>query len=257
MLREQPLFLVLFLKKVKFIYFLYSALFLSFCLLEIIYSLRLFDSDWNEEIFLEDAAHHSVIYDIKWSKNDRYLLTCSGDGTCKIWDFFALTEPIQNQVRYQSTGQAQQTKRSQQEDDNHTLLTGVISDDETLSPTPKMSNRSIRPKLIHILQLGASVHAYCGIFQELQPSPNSNNPTYNPLLTSLDDNIWKDQINALRMSKLPRVIIGAVDGKLRAFDEGVFKGYISVVDKSETGEKQDFSPHDGAVNSLVIDERSK
>ena len=46
--------------------------------------------DFNEEIWTAPSAHHGVIYDLKWSKNDRYLISCSGDGTCKVWDLISL-----------------------------------------------------------------------------------------------------------------------------------------------------------------------
>ena len=33
---------------------------------------------------LQTYAHHGVIYDMKWSKCDSYLLTASSDGTAKV-----------------------------------------------------------------------------------------------------------------------------------------------------------------------------
>eukprot|EP01035_Chromulina_nebulosa_P017824 gene17824-23435_t len=51
-----------------------------------IYSLRLFDTDDGSEMWSTTIAHYSVIYSIAWSKDDSYLLTCSSDGTSKVWD---------------------------------------------------------------------------------------------------------------------------------------------------------------------------
>eukprot|EP00595_Chromulina_sp_UTEXLB2642_P002119 CAMPEP_0196764846 /NCGR_PEP_ID=MMETSP1095-20130614/6999_1 /TAXON_ID=96789 ORGANISM="Chromulina nebulosa, Strain UTEXLB2642" /NCGR_SAMPLE_ID=MMETSP1095 /ASSEMBLY_ACC=CAM_ASM_000446 /LENGTH=405 /DNA_ID=CAMNT_0042121479 /DNA_START=232 /DNA_END=1446 /DNA_ORIENTATION=- len=50
-----------------------------------IYSLRLFDTDDGSEIWSTNIAHYGVIYSIAWSKDDSYLLTCSSDGTSKVW----------------------------------------------------------------------------------------------------------------------------------------------------------------------------
>jgi WD40 repeat protein len=51
------------------------------------YSVRLFDPDTGVEVWSDLFAHFGVIYDIKWSLSDTYFLTCSSDGTCKVWKF--------------------------------------------------------------------------------------------------------------------------------------------------------------------------
>ena len=56
-----------------------------------VYCIKLFDPDYNEELFCFNPAHHGVIYELKWSKNDRYLLSSSGDGTVKVWDLIGLS----------------------------------------------------------------------------------------------------------------------------------------------------------------------
>lgn len=55
-----------------------------------VYSLLLYDTDLDEEVWSEEVAHHAVIYELRWSKNDRYLLSCAADGTAKVWDLIAL-----------------------------------------------------------------------------------------------------------------------------------------------------------------------
>ena len=51
-----------------------------------IVSLKIYCPDSGIEVWADNSAHHGVIYEIKWSADDRFLLTCSGDGTCKVWD---------------------------------------------------------------------------------------------------------------------------------------------------------------------------
>lgn len=53
---------------------------------EKIYSLHIFDSDTAELVWLDPRAHHGIVYQIRWSLNDCYLITSSADGTVKLWD---------------------------------------------------------------------------------------------------------------------------------------------------------------------------
>lgn len=50
------------------------------------YSLRLFNIFWGKQVASIEIAHHGVIYALNWSNDDQYLLTCSADGTIKVWD---------------------------------------------------------------------------------------------------------------------------------------------------------------------------
>jgi WD40 repeat protein len=56
-----------------------------------VYSLKLYDTDVGVLIWSELYAHHGVVYDVKWSKDDSYLLSSSGDGTTKIWDVLTVS----------------------------------------------------------------------------------------------------------------------------------------------------------------------
>ena len=59
--------------------------------LSTIFSLKLYCPDSGVEVWSDNSAHHGVVYDIKWSKDDHYLLTCSGDGTCKLWHVHSIS----------------------------------------------------------------------------------------------------------------------------------------------------------------------
>jgi WD40 repeat protein len=56
------------------------------------YSVRLLDPDTGVEVWSDLFAHFGVIYDIQWSLSDAYFLTCSSDGTCKVWRFTGRAE---------------------------------------------------------------------------------------------------------------------------------------------------------------------
>ena len=272
---------------------------------EVVYSLRLYDPDIDEEVWLDEAAHHGTIYDMKWSRNDRFLLTCSNDGTCKVWDFLAL-HPVMHQYS------------APVDDENFTVLNSPAPEPGNQQPfhpshhhhhhhhhhhqhqhhahfaspgqethhhdegsvdmsyvanylNPRTVSRMNPPKVYCVLRLPAKTYAYCGLFQEFPPTSSSQNEQNEYSWAQLlDYNVWKDNIQALQNFHLPRTIIGCSDGKIRVFEINYtfienplvghiaqMTGYISVQDKDENGKVIDIPPHNGTVNSLIIDERSK
>jgi WD40 repeat protein len=54
------------------------------------YHLRIYDPDLLVEVAAAAYCHQGPIYEVKWSLNDRYLLTCSGDGCVKVWDLLGM-----------------------------------------------------------------------------------------------------------------------------------------------------------------------
>lgn len=78
---------------------------------------------------------------------------------------------------------------------------------------------------------------------------------------------WQEQMQQLVQAAVPRIIIGGADGRIRVFDDGELTGYIMVTDSSDPNNSSsgtggdnstpDYSPHDGCVNALALDERTK
>jgi hypothetical protein len=249
---------------------------------EITYCLRLYDTDLDEEIWAEEVAHHSVIYDLKWSKNDRFLITCSGDGNCKVWDFFSFSPCLS---QYSTAYYAHQTALNRHrmagqtgvDDDTYIgtqLATARTANTYNTAGNPagqdfhlhdEMSPSNITklypPQVIHVLPLPAHVVSYCAVFQEFNSTPfvlpSPAMQFKDDALTMGELNYYIEQLNFLKASYAPRVIIGCSDGRIRVFDSGRFMGYVMVNGKDDTGKQKDFSPHDGVVNAVVIDERSK
>lgn len=222
---------------------------------DVVYSLQLYDSDLDEEIWSEETSHHGVIYAIQWSKNDRYLLTCSGDGSCKVWDLASLSPLMmhayphgQPPAHYTTTDQVQVSPRL---GDSNEGLPNMLRPSKILRTHP--------PKCIANLTLPTAVYAYCGLFQEL--GNNNNNTTLTMPIAVMDMTTWQTNMSKMLASPVPRIIIGAADGRLRVFDDGVLCGHIVVQDSNASSgsdtESQDFSPHDGAIHCVAIDERTK
>lgn len=55
------------------------------CCFDHIYSVRIFDPETGALLHDLKAVHYSVIYEVQWAEDDRYLISASGDGTCMIW----------------------------------------------------------------------------------------------------------------------------------------------------------------------------
>lgn len=51
-----------------------------------LFGVAVFDPDTGVLIWCDDRAHFGVVYDLKWSLDDGYLLSCSSDGQCKVWN---------------------------------------------------------------------------------------------------------------------------------------------------------------------------
>lgn len=230
-----------------------------------VYSLILYDTDTDEEVWSEYVAHHAVIYDIRWSKNDRYLLTCGGDGACKIWDLLYFCPLLDVIERSRSSTQAVV---------DNTMLNGTIPEEgppgspmTAAEHSPELTKNNILlthpPRIIQILSIGTGMYAYCGIFQEFGGVNIINSlQLYNTLLGTANSHLMglptlQEQFTAIEKSTVPRVIIGCADGRMRVFDDQKFMGFICIAGSSEENGEQDFSPHDAQINSLVVDERSK
>ena len=204
------------------IYFYLSiSIYLSLCgwSIDVVYSVSLYDTDLNEEVWMEPAAHHGVVYEMRWTRDDRYMLSCSGDGTCKVWDMRSVLYRSSNTMGF-----------------NAILSNTSDSSANTTAPAVQAANKP--PSIMFILSSSPPVYTYTAVFQEQMPTA---------LSTTGDDK-----------RELPRIITGGADGRLRVWDDGEMKGLIVVSYKGRDGKQEvDDSPHEGQVNSIVIDERSR
>jgi WD40 repeat protein len=146
------------------------------------HSISLVDPDTGAEVWRDAAAHFGVVYDLKWSLNDRYLLSCSADGVAKVFSVHS---------HYQLT---------------------------------------------HF----PAVFIYAAIFQEF---PIANGAPASE-------------------SACPPVLTGAEDGCIRVWGEqGLQLGQLTVAAAGLTapgkGEAVTVQPHQGMVQALVIDARTK
>lgn len=207
-----------------------------------IYSIRFFDVDFNEEVWIAQTAHHGVIYDLKWSKNDRYLLSCSGDGTCKVWDLISLVYCLHK---------GPLTKSDHQGSNNSEDGMGYEHNNED-------QKWRLEPYLLYSLACSPPVYVYSAIFQEFGAGAVTTYIT-NSLSVAEATEKWVE----IEKSTVPRIITGNADGRIRVWDNNELVGYIAVpLNKEEVKTNTNYlsfkyPAHDGLVNSLVIDERSR
>ena len=64
------------------------------------YHLRIYDPDLSVEVAAAAYCHQGPIYEVKWSLNDRYLLTASGDGCVKVWDLLGGNQILWKYTKY-------------------------------------------------------------------------------------------------------------------------------------------------------------
>ena len=182
----------------------------------IIYGLHLFDVDFGTEVWFESTAHHGVIYDIKWSDDDCHLLTCSGDGTVKVWDVSSL-----NSCSKTNADGSLPSPRGV------SLMQQLYLHSQQMQQEGKVSGAL----LVQSLTTTPPLFIYCAVFQEYG-------------ISSAD--------SSSRSATLPRIISGASDGRLRVYNNGSHMGNIRIGEDSD-----DFPPHEGNVNAITIDQRSK
>ncbi len=154
------------------------------------YSLRVYCPNSGNELWSDLAAHHSVIYQIKWSKDDKFIVTCSGDGTSKVWNMRALVKNHSENVSVPS----------------QSLLRAQLLQNIATHHPPVFVYSTV---LIEPLNSSASV--------------DLDTPTY---------------------------LTGAYDGRIRLWKGDKLQGQLLY-------ENEEQPPHQGAVNSMVIDDRTR
>jgi len=230
----------------------------------VLYSIIIYDTDLKEEVWVEDAAHHGPIYDLKWSRDDRCLLSCSGDGTCKIWDMTSVSFRASNLMGFGALNNANNANNG---GSGGTSGRVNASMDGSIAPsgTSGQGAASQPPTLLHTLVTSPPVYTYCGVFQD-QPraslaSAHSQSESLDLLRQSTASAHHRAEHYDFKDKPLvvPRVITGSADGKLRVWDGSEMVGYVVVTNKDKDADKEsvDYSPHDGQINSIVIDERSR
>lgn len=239
--------------------------------LDTIHCIKLFDTDTLEELWSEDTAHHGAIYELQWSKNDRYLLSSSSDGTSKVWDLITFVYRIILPNGVPSTNGNSDGNLSPFVSGEQFNFSVVQNNGVSVMETVKNFNASYSNNMIAALDLMGTitlaavlrntppVHVYTSIFQEFNAI--SRPPKNIPEKIQEDGEEPNEILNKLQEiadAPLPRIITGASDGRIRVWDGETFEGFITVRRKNKPEDlMDDFQPHNGAINSITIDGRSK
>ena len=102
------------------------------------------------------------------------------------------------------------------------------------------------PFLLYTMTTSPPVFVYSAIFQEYAPVYKSKN------MTEEEGGVLN------RIPALPRIIVGASDGRIRVWDQGEFKGYVSIENQENDKDASAPTAHsDARIHSLTIDQRSR
>ena len=255
--------------------------------------LRLFDTDTGMEVWSDLSAHYGVVYDIKWSADDSYILTASSDGTCKVYDTWGLTSASLARDRSPTSADGGQG-------DNADLGPG-----STASPSKRTSgasqggagmqgaanaaalaagggspwallDRAAMPRCVHVLQAVPPTYVYTAIFQEyglagaglglLGGAGISSLGLMSGLEGGISSGGGADYNGVVERQPLARIITGSGDGRIRVYQgprllgmvvpKGGYEGNHADVGENSLAH---LDSEGGAcrVQALAIDERSR
>lgn len=214
------------------------------------YALRLIDTDTGMEVWSDQSAHFGVIYDIRWSLDDTYILTCSGDGTSKVYDVMSVS-PL-----------AKEVQRDRERTQSQSAPNSSSSPSKRQSGNFDTDTDGDRPSVLHTLINTPPGFVYAAIFQEYSAATLGGGASSMAFASGLSGVGISDLTETAR-NPLPRVITGSADGRIRVWEKSALKGFI-VMKGGHEGNGMDAPPaHTDAegkvcrVQALTIDERSR
>ncbi len=203
------------------------------------YNIRLYDAVTGKEVCTLSSVHQGVIYDLQFSKDDSFLLSCSTDSTAKVWDISNL---LIQQTCFLSVFQ---------NINNPNIVDEV--------PNPIESTYITSAYCYATLQHVPPCFVYSAIFQEFGTVGVSK-------LKGAQSKFAVSTYYSIDHGRLvrnnpPRVITGSADGTLRVWDcaTSAQLGYITSDDNNFSKDPNyiPYAAHDHRVQALVIDERSR
>jgi len=259
--------------------------------------LRLFDTDTGMEVWSDTSAHYGVVYDIKWSADDSYVLTASSDGTCKVYDTWGLTSAALARDRSATSADGgmgdaadlglglgvtttSPSKRASGSSQIGAGMQGAAAAAAALaagggSPWALLDHASL-PRCIHVLQAVPPTYVYTAIFQEYGPAGAglgllggagiSSLGLMSGLEGGLPSGGGADYNGITERQPLARIITGSGDGRIRVYQGPRLLGMVVPKggyegNQADVGENSlaHLDSEGGAcrVQALAIDERSR
>jgi len=178
----------------------------------VVFPLRIYDPETGfcRHVF---PGHHSMIYDIAWTSDEKYLLSTSADGTAKLWHFNPMMglggaegdadsqftpKTAKSVADLQSVFSALSPNlRKNRAESIYSIVQSMGGKEKLFSPdgTPFQSARksekeNLPPHLVVTLQHSPPSFVYCGIFQCIaMGDPEPENPQHIVFTGSFDRNI--------------------------------------------------------------------
>jgi WD40 repeat protein len=233
-----------------------------------LYALSIYDSDTGDLLWCDEYAHFGIIYDVKWSPDDRSIVTCSSDGRCKLYEVAMLSRGFRDMKAGQGDSHARHDSRrySLSASPNRSGKAPGVGAQGTafnvVSATIMVSKpvifSSSPPAFVYAVALVESL----GIRR--QRSGARATVTGN---TGAGESKEGRSVSPPRAASSPevqpahrmRVLSGSSDGRIRVFEvTGTHCGELLTYDPTASASGSAiFAPHEGAVHDLVVDPKSK
>ncbi|GMH84601.1 hypothetical protein TrST_g802 [Triparma strigata] len=188
------------------------------------FPIRIYDSE-SGNLRHEFVGHHSLVYDMQWSLNDKYLVSASADGTSKVFCLGGLSSNKVTDSDDEEDEDAEKEKgednEEEDDDDDESMTSSLVGK----KATKKVESPALRgpPFLMSTLQHNPPVFLYSATFQP--PSPGTK---------SMDNSA-------------PLVLTGSYDSAIRLWDP------VTGSNLGLTGGKRF---HDSYVNAMVFDHKT-
>lgn len=194
------------------------------------FPIRIYDSE-SGSLRHQFDGHRSVVYDLQFSPNDKYLVSACADGTCKVWCLGGLAKDLDEDSDADDEDASNEEKKTgdsedgEDNDDDDDDGNDDSSSKKLLSGSTKKSSASLalkgRPFLTATLQHNPPVYIYSACFQP--PLHRSSGTADNTA---------------------PLVVTGSFDAAVRLWDPST---------SSSLGLLGGKRFHDSHVNAMVFD----
>lgn len=225
------------------------------------FPIQIYDMDAEEGCAVlkgpELSGHVSIVYDLNWSEDDRFLVSASADGTARVWALEGITKPSVARPMHSSAamdadaGTGGEDEKLEEEKDEPAKQQQPVKKSSTAAAS------AVGGRLYKILQLSPPTFLYAACFvPSLEPLPavgssasdgaSANNAEEPPS----DSNQKPPNLFDEKPEPCPPVLTGAFDGSLRMWnveaadpkdcDMGLLGGYRAPV-------------HRRSVTAVVVD----
>ena len=163
---------------------------------DVTFPIRLYDTE-SGMLRHEFVGHHSLVYDLKFSMNDKYLVSASADGTSKVFCMGGLSSnkrgsdegELEDGADEEDEDGEEGDDQEEEEEEDASSLMGKKKKRAKKGKDKDKDGETLRgsPFLMSTLQHNPPVYLYCATFQPPAPSAKGNDNSAPLVLTGSFD----------------------------------------------------------------------